>query len=89
MVLPIARIDVCVRNGVAAMYHHAAAHINTDVRNAGGVVSPFEKDKVAGFCLCARYGGADVVKSLRPKPPNVPPGMIDYPRHIAGTVKGR
>ena len=71
------------------MYHHSVAHIDTDVRNAGGVVSAFEKDKVAGFRLCARYGCADVTKPLRPKPPNVPPGMVDYPRHKAAAIKGR
>lgn len=70
------------------MYHHTVAHINANVRNTGGVVSAFEKDKVARSCLCACYGSADVAKPLRSKPPHIPPRMVDDPRHIARTVKG-
>ena len=65
------------------MYHHAAAYINTDVRNAGNVIGALKKDKVAGLCLRRRYGGTDIVKPLCAKPSHVPTAVIDYPRYKA------
>lgn len=71
------------------MDHHAAAHINADVRNAGNVVGALKKDKVAGLCLRRRYRGTDIVKPLCAKPSHVPTAVIDYPRHKAAAIKGR
>lgn len=49
MALPIVGVDTCVRNGVAAMDHHAVAHIDPHVACAAGVVGALEEDQVAGF----------------------------------------
>lgn len=47
------------------MDHHGIAHIDSYMGNAGGVVCPREKHKVAGLDIRARYWGGNVVKPLR------------------------
>lgn len=61
MILPVCGIDRNVAYGVSAMYHHAVPNIDSHMGNAGGVVSTHEKHKVAGFRVCRRNRGADVI----------------------------
>jgi hypothetical protein len=48
MRLPIGAVKVGIGNGISAMDHHGIAHIDSYMGNAGGVVCPREKHKVAG-----------------------------------------
>ena len=51
MFLPIFRVEVCVRDRVAAVQHDGIAHIDTAMAHAGGIVGSLEKHKVARFDL--------------------------------------
>ena len=51
MLLPIGRVDRCVLNGIAAVDHDAITNVDADVRHAGGVIRPDEKDKITGLCI--------------------------------------
>lgn len=51
MLLPIGRIDGCVLNGIAAVNHDAITNVDADVRHAGGVIRPDEKDEITGLCI--------------------------------------
>ena len=51
MFLPVGRVNVCVLDGVSGADHHAVAQIDPGVAHAGGVVSAFEKDQIAGLCF--------------------------------------
>ena len=51
MLLPVGRIDGCVLNGVAAVDHDAITNVDADVRHAGGVIRPNEKDEITGLCI--------------------------------------
>ncbi|CCL63112.1 hypothetical protein BN182_3590014 [Clostridioides difficile E9] len=56
------------------MEHPAIPHIDAAMGNARGVISPGEEHKIAGAgAACA---GADVVKPLRPQPPEVPAALV-------------
>ena len=69
------------------MDHHSVPHIDAHMGNARRVISALEKDQIAG----ARGTGAgtDVIEPLGPQAAHVPAGVIDYPGHKAGAVKGR
>ena len=54
-----------ILNGVAAMQHFSAAHIDTHMGNARCIVSADEKDQVAGSCVGRGYRGGNIVESLR------------------------
>ena len=56
MGLPVARIEVGVADGVAAMEHPAITHIDAHMGDPRGIVSPREEYQVAGFGI-ARPGG--------------------------------
>ena len=51
MLLPIGRVDRCVLNGIAAVDHDPITNVDADVRHAGGVIRPDEKDKITGLCI--------------------------------------
>ena len=86
MRLPVACVEIGVPNGIATMEHPAIAHIDAHMRNAGSIVSPGEEHEIAGAgAVCA---GADVVKPLRSKPPEVPAALVVDIGHEAGAVKG-
>ena len=51
MLLPVGRIDGCVLNGVAAVDHDPITNVDADVRHAGGVIRPDEKDEITGLCI--------------------------------------
>src|SRR5699024_12262494 len=40
MALPVAWVDVCVRDGVSAVDHHPVTHIDADMGGPCGVVGP-------------------------------------------------
>ena len=87
MLLPIGRVDRCVLNGIAAVDHDPITNVDADVRHAGGVIRPDEKDKITG--AGAARPGADVIKALRPQPPEAPAALIVDIADEAGAVKGR
>ena len=49
MLLPVGRIDGCVLNGIAAVDHDPITNVDADVRHAGGVIRPDEKDEITGL----------------------------------------
>ena len=64
MGLPVACVDICILNGVAAMQHFSAAHIDTHMGNARCIVSADEKDQVARSCVGRGYRGGNIVESF-------------------------
>ena len=59
MGLPVARVEVGVADGVAAMKHPAVAHIDAHMGDPRRVISPREEYQIAG--LGAARPGGDVV----------------------------
>ena len=59
MGLPVARVQVGILDGVAAMQHHPVAYIDAAMGDPRRVISPREEYQVTGFGI-ARPGG-DVV----------------------------
>ena len=86
MGLPIAAVQIRIRNRIPAVQHHGIAYINTHMRNARRVISPREEHQVAGFGAACPCG--DVVQPLRPQPPEVPAALIVDIADEAGAVKG-
>ena len=71
------------------MDHHGIAHIDTYMGNAGGVVCPREKHKVAGSDIRARYGGGNVVKPLRSQSPRIAYAAVcQHIAYKAAAIKG-
>ena len=68
------------------MEYAAIANIDAYMGNAGGIVSPGKEHKIAGAGRTDT--GADVVKSLRSQPPEVPAALVVDIGHEAGAVKG-
>lgn len=89
MLLPVVRIDARVLDGVAAVDHHIVAHIDADVRRAGGVIGFLKEDQVARLGVGRRDIGTDIAQSFGAKPPHIPAhtAVIDDPADKAGTVK--
>ena len=87
MFLPIFRVEVCVRDQVAAVQHDGIAHIDTAMAHAGGIVGSLEKHKVARFDLRRRNGSAEVVKALCSLAADIPAGVIQHPRNVAAAIK--
>lgn len=74
MRLPVACVQVGVLDGISAMEHPAVPHIDAHMRNAGGIIRSGEEHQIAGQgAVCP---GADVVKALRPQPPEVPAALV-------------
>ena len=74
MLLPVACIEPCVLDWVAAVQKHGVArivqpHIEADVGDARGVISPNEKHQVARLRI--GYPCRNVVKPLRSQPPGI------------------
>ena len=76
--MPVACANRRETNWIAAM-HHIVADINPDMGNTWGIISPYEKDKVARRGVRRRNRGADAVKTLCVEPPDIPAAVIDYP----------
>lgn len=53
MLLPVACIDVGIRDRVSAVDHHSISYIDPYMACAAGIVGPLEEDQVARFCICA------------------------------------
>ena len=92
MLLPIASRQVGVGDGVAAVDHHVAAHIQPDMRDAADILAhrPFKKDQVAGtrFIRCNLL--TDAVQPRRAEPARVVYAAVGkYIGYKAGAVKGR
>ena len=87
MFLPIFRVEVCVRDRVAAVQHDGIAHIDTAMAHAGGIVGSLEKHKVARFDLRRRNRSTEVVKALCGLAAHVPAGVIQHPRNVAAAIK--
>jgi len=87
MFLPIFRVEVCVRDRVAAVQHDGIAYIDTAMAHAGGIVGALEKHKVARFDLRRRNRSAEVVKALRCLAAHIPAGVIQHPRNVAAAIK--
>lgn len=74
VLLPVACIEPCVLDWVAAVQKHGVAHIvqphiEADVGDARGVISPNEKHQVARLRI--GYPCRNVVKPLRSQPPGI------------------
>ena len=79
MLLPVRGIDICVRDRGPTVDHHSVTHIQPHMGGPGGVISPLEKDQVAGPGVLAGNRGGDVQKPVGGQPPHIPAGMIDDP----------
>ena len=87
MVLPIGRCNGCVLDRISAVQHDLISHINTHMRNAGGIVCADKEHQITGLRI--RNGGTDVIKPLRTKPSRIAQSAVG--QHIgnkAGAVKG-
>ena len=49
MRLPVACVEICVLDRVAAMDHHAVANIDSDVRCTGRIIRSLEEHQITGF----------------------------------------
>ena len=87
MGLPVAAVQVGVPDGISAMEHPAVPHIDAAMGYARRVIRSREENKVAG--LGAACPGGEVVKPLRPQPPEVPAALIVDVGHEARAIKGR
>ena len=67
MGLPVARIQVGILDGIAAMQHHPVTHIDTHMGHAGCVVGAHEEHQIAG--LGVGYRGGNIVEPLGAQPP--------------------
>ena len=88
MGLPVARVQVGILDGVAAMQHHPVAHINAYMRYAGCVVGAHEEHQIAG--LGVGYWGGNIVEPLCAQPPGIHKTAVrEDIADEAGAVKGR
>ena len=74
MGLPIAAVEVCVADGIATMEHPAVAHIDAHMRNTRRVIGADKEHQITG--PGAARPGTDVIKALRPQPPEAPAALI-------------
>ncbi len=74
MGLPVAGVQVCVADRVATMEHPAVAHIDAHMRNTRCVIGADKEHQITG--AGAARPGADVIKALRPQPPEAPAALI-------------
>ena len=74
MGLPIAAVEVGIADGVATMEHPAVAHIDAYMGNACCVIGADKEHQITG--AGAARSGADVIKALRPQPPEAPAALI-------------
>ena len=86
MGLPIAAVEVGIADGVATMEHPAVAHIDAHMRNTRCVIGADKEHQITG--AGAARPGADVIKALRPQPPEAPAALIVDIADEAGAVKG-
>ena len=87
MGLPIAAVQVGIADRVATMEHPAVAHIDAHMRNTRCVIGADKEHQITG--PGAAGPGADVIKALRPQPPEAPAALIVDIADEAGAVKGR
>ena len=69
MGLPVARVQVGILDGVAAMQHHPVAHIDAHMGHTAGVIGAHEEHQIAGLGI--GYRGGDVVEPLGTQPPGI------------------
>ena len=90
MRLPVGRIDGCVLNGIAAVDHDPITNVDADVRHAGGVIRPDEKDEITGLGIRLRNRRTDVVKPLCAQPSGIHKSAVcEDIADEAGAVEGR
>lgn len=87
MGLPIAAVQVGIADRVATMEHPAVAHIDAHMRNTRCVIGADKEHQITG--PGAACPGTDVIKTLRPQPPEAPAALIVDVADEAGAVKGR
>ena len=87
MGLPIAAVQVGIADRVATMEHPAVTHIDAHMRNTRCVIGADKEHQITG--AGAARPGADVIKALRPQPPEAPAALIVDVADEAGAVKGR
>ena len=86
MGLPIAAVQVGIADRVATMEHPAVTHIDAHMRNTRCVIGADKEHQITG--AGAARSGADVIKALRPQPPEAPAALIVDIADEAGAVKG-
>ena len=69
------------------MDHHSVPNVDAHMGNARRVIGALEKDQITG--TRGAGAGTDVIEPLGPQAAHIPAGVIDYPGHKAGAVKGR
>ena len=72
MLLPIACVDACILNRIAAVDHHTVAHIDAYMGSAGCIVGTLEEDQITGLGIGCGHSGADASQSFCAKPPEIP-----------------
>ena len=87
MRLPVACIQICVADGISAMQHFSVTDINPAMAHARSIIGAFEEHQITGFWRTGRR--TDVIEHLGHQAAHIPAGVIDYPGHKAGAVKGR
>lgn len=85
MGLPIAAVQVGIADRVATMEHPAVAHIDAHMRNTRCVIGADKEHQITG--AGAARPGADVIKALRPQPPEAPAALIVDIADEAGAVE--
>ena len=86
MGLPIAAVQVGIADRVATMEHPAVTHIDAHMRNTRCVIGADKEHQITG--AGAARSGADVIKALRPQPPEAPAALIVDIADEAGAVEG-
>ena len=92
MGLPVACVDICILDGVAAVQHGMISYINADVRRAGGVVRFLKEDQIAGFCVCRRYIRANLSDALGAESAEAPANaavVVDVADKTGAVKRGR
>ena len=87
MGLPIAAVEVGVADGISRVEHPAVTHIDATMGNSRRVIGADKEHQITG--PGAACPGTDVIKPLRPQPPEAPAALIVDVADEAGAVKGR
>lgn len=81
MLLPIACINACILDRIAAVDHHPIAHIDAHMGSAGCIVGALEEYQITGLGICGRYCCTDMAKAVCTKSADVPShaAVVEYP----------
>ena len=86
MGLPVARVQVGILDGVAAMQHHPVAHIDAHMGHTAGVIGAHEEHQIAGLGI--GYRGGNVVEPLGAQPPGIAQAAVgQYITDESATIK--